>query len=98
DVTAEDKASRTTAASMDDTQTHTDQQSDSSIWGTSGSSTTNTRVSTAHTDTKDQSDSRVDAHAKMTGYVQVKFKSETFPLERFASGAQQSAITEKSKG
>jgi hypothetical protein len=98
DVTMSDTASRTTAASFDDTQTHNDSSSSGNGWGSdSSNSTTNTRVSTAHANTADQSDSRLDAHAKLTGYVSVKFKGEAFPLERFASNDEQSAITENAK-
>lgn len=107
DVKSKDTAGRLAEASMDDTTSERhhkyDYQSkrDSSFWGTSssasgsGSSDLNTRVSTAHADSKDTSDSKLETQAKLTGYVSVKFKSETFPLERMASPSEMSAVEER---
>jgi hypothetical protein len=108
DVTASDTAKRTATAGTSDTQTHTDwgheyeYQRKRSFWGTEGSgsgsssSEVNTRVSTATSNIQDDSESKAEAKAKMTGYVQVKFKSETFPLERMASQVEMQGIQEKS--
>ena len=107
DVKSKDTAASTDVASMDDTQTHRDSsyeyqaKRDSSFWGTSssrsgsGSEQLNTRVSTAHADSKDTSESKLDAQAKMTGFVSVKFKSETFPLERMASQTELDTVQER---
>jgi hypothetical protein len=109
DVKSKDTAGRLNEASMDDTQTHRDSKydyqskRDSSFWGTSssasgsGSSELNTRVSTAHADSKDTSDSKLETQAKLTGYVSVKFKSETFPLERMASPAEMSTLEDRAQ-
>ena len=101
DVTAESKAHSEAETGTDTTNTHFDSahQDDSSFWGTGGSSsdTINTRVSTAHTRTAGQSDDKLKAHANLSGSVLVRFKSETFPLERMASPAEQAAASERSK-
>lgn len=109
DVSSSDRAQRTSSASLDDVKsdTHTNQDwnynQSRSFWGTSrgasggSSSDVLTRVTTSHADTKTDSESKVDAKAKLTGFVQVKFKSETFPLERLASQLEMGAIQEKSK-
>ncbi|MGE5048247.1 MAG: hypothetical protein ACM3PC_06745, partial [Deltaproteobacteria bacterium] len=70
-----------------------------SFWGTSGSSsdTINTSVSTAHARTAGQSDDKLKAHANLSGSVLVRFKSETFPLERMASPDEMAAAQERSK-
>jgi hypothetical protein len=96
DVSSTDTSNRQSAESMDDARTHTHNEASGSFWGTDSSSTVNTRVSTAHADDKAASDSKLESHAKMTGYVQVKFKSETFPLEKLANNDQMSAIQGKS--
>jgi hypothetical protein len=107
DVKSKDTAASTDVASMDDTQTHRDSsyeyqsKRDSSFWGTSssrsgsGSEQLNTRVSTAHADSKDTSESKLETAAKLTGFVSVKFKSETFPLERMASQTELDTVQER---
>jgi hypothetical protein len=109
DVSAMETAHDDTQASSDDTQTHVDAasqysyQRNRSFWGTSGSgsgqssSELNTRVSTAHAQANDTSDARIESKAKLTGFVQVKFKSETFPLEKLASPTEMSAVQERSQ-
>ena len=97
DVTAEDRMQRQSESGTDDTKTHFDaahddsHNEDKSFWGTSSNSgssshdNVNTTVSTAHTRTAGQSDDKIKAHANLSGSVLVRFKSETFPLERMAS-------------
>jgi hypothetical protein len=109
DVSAMETAHDDTQASSDDTQSHVDAASqysyerNRSFWGTSGSgsgqssSDVNTRVSTAHAQANDTSDARLESKAKLTGYVQVKFKSETFPLEKLASSTEMAAVQERSQ-
>lgn len=109
DVKSKDTAGRVAQAEMDDrtAERHSrydyQSNSDSNIWGTessssgSGSSDINTRVSTAHADTKDTSDSKLETQAKLTGFVSVKFKSETFPLERMASPGEMSTLEDRAK-
>jgi hypothetical protein len=109
DVSGRESASRTATAGMEDKQTHTDwanqydYKRENSFWGTeakgsgSSSSEVNTRISTAVANTEDKSDATIEAKAKMTGFVHVKFKSETFPLERLASATELSAVQERSQ-
>ncbi len=109
EVSAMETAHSDAQASSDDTQTHADSESqysyqrNRSFWGTSGSgsgqssSDVNTRVSTAHAQSNDTSDARLESKAKLTGYVQVKFKSETFPLEKLASTTEMAAVQERSQ-
>lgn len=109
DVSAMETAHDDTQASSDDTQAHVDAQSqysyqrNKSFWGTSASgsgqssSEINTRVSTAHAQANDTSDARIESKAKLTGFVQVKFKSETFPLEKLASSTEMAAVQERSQ-
>lgn len=109
DVKSKDTAGRTDVAAMDDTSVQRNSSyayqsdQDSSFWGTSssdsgsGSSHLDTRVSTAHADSKETSDSKLETQAKLTGFVSVKFKSETFPLERMASPAEMSTLEQRAQ-
>ncbi len=109
DVKARDTSSRDANAATSDVQTsrHYDSsyehQSGNDIWGTSRGgkssfqSNVNTRVSTANSAIEDKSAAEVESRAKMTGYVQVKFKSDAFPLERIASPAELTAVQERSR-
>ncbi len=108
DVTASDRATRAAFAESGDTQTHFDRENQynyqrkGDFWGTESggsggsSAAVNTRVSTATSRIQDDSESKAEAKAKMTGFVQVKFKSETFPLERMASQVEIQQMQEKS--
>jgi len=109
DVQGRETASSTATAGIEDKQTHFDAASEyqykrnNSFWGTDSSgsgshaSEVNTRISTATANTEDKSDASLEAKAKMTGYVQVKFKSETFPLERLASQTELAAVNDRSQ-
>jgi hypothetical protein len=72
-----------------------------SFWGTDSSSQSshnvNTTVNTDHATTGSTSDSRLDSSAKLTGSVTVKFKSETFPLERMASPMELASLNQKAQ-
>lgn len=107
DVSGREDAQRTATAGTSDTQTHLDTahkydyESKRSFWGTSGSghgsssTDVNTRVSSATANTEDKSDAHLEAKAKLTGSVLVKFKSETFPLEKLASATELTAVQER---
>ena len=101
DVTAEDKVHREDERVRDNSDVKVDSShsEDSSFWGTSSSSqdSVRTQVSTAHTRTAGQSDDKIKAHANLSGSVLVRFKSETFPLERLASSGEMAAAQERSK-
>jgi len=71
-------------------------------WGSDPSYTADTErvrttISTQHTHTDNKTTDEINAHAKLTGSVTVKFKSETFPLGRLASSAEVADINSKSK-
>jgi hypothetical protein len=92
DVNTEDTSNKEDTASMYDSKSHYDRQSTRSFWGTDSSTNVNASVSTANADDKTTSASKVDMHTKLSGSVTVKFKSDVFPLEKFATGDQMSAI------
>lgn len=107
DVQGRENASTNDTAGSTDTQTHADAshqyeyQAKRSFWGTersgagSSSSDVNTRVSSATANTENKSDAHLEAKAKLTGSVTVKFKSETFPLEKLANATELSAVQER---
>lgn len=96
DVKAKDRVSRDRFASTSDTHTQTKSRQAGGGWfDDSSEQETETRVSTAYSSEKEQSLSEIEAKAKLTGSVTVKFKSETFPLERFASSEMLGFVNEK---
>jgi hypothetical protein len=112
-VTSHEAASRELTGNTSDVQTHKDSASESayeyeydrSFWGTDGEgsgsnrnrSATNVRVASATTGLTEKSDAYMDSKAKLTGFVHVKFKSETFPLEKLASQTEFDAVQASSK-
>ena len=70
-------------------------------WFSSGASSrtsqsTRTTVSTANSNFKSDRAEEIEAKAKLTGSVTVKFRSETFPLERMASSLELGEVQKKS--
>ena len=55
-----------------------------------------TTVSSAYSAEQEKSTAELEAKAKLSGSVTVKFKSETFPLERLASSDELGAVQRKS--
>ena len=106
DVKSKDTAASTDVASMDDTQSHRDSsyeyqaKRERSFWGTSssasgsGSEQLNTRVSTAHADSKDTSESKLETAAKLTGFVSLLNLTETKPVS-LASQVEMDAVQER---
>jgi len=109
DVSSHEEASSDLTGATSDTQRHEDRASayeykrNSDLWGSdvsgSGSnrSAVNTRVASATSGLEEKSEAHMDAKAKLSGFVHVKFKSETFPLERLASATELQAVQENSK-
>ncbi len=97
DMKAKDKAQRDAFASTSDVTAHSTSD-DGGFFGAifGGSSSVDTSVSSAYSEQRDRSASEVEAKAKLAGSVTVKFKSETFPLERLASSTELGAVQEKS--
>jgi hypothetical protein len=96
DVKGKDSVTRDRFSSSTDSRQRTDASSSGGGWfDDDSSSSTETRVSTAYTDEKEHSASEIEAKAKLSGSVTVKFKSETFPLERFASSDMMGFVNDK---
>jgi hypothetical protein len=96
DVKTTDVGTRENSASMHDRKSRYDSHQDSSFWGTESNTRVNTSVSTANADERESSNSKVEMHTKLSGSVTVKFKSDVFPLEKFATGDEMSALQNKS--
>lgn len=92
DVKAEDTASRKTATSFDRESDYSRQQTRRSIWGTNKTKTSTTVSTAMHKSNTTDSDSKLNAKAKLTGEVRVNFKSDYFPLEKIATPAQLTAV------
>lgn len=101
DIRARDTANRSSRAGMEDRAetTATTHDSSSSFWGSDSSdkTTVEAKVSSAYSHTQDQSASELNAKAQLAGNVLVRFKSETFPLERIASPTEMATVQERSK-
>ena len=95
DVKAHDTARRDSFASVTD-ETSSSSTVESGGWFSDDTTKVDTAVSSAYSETRDTSTADLDAKAKLSGSVTVKFKSETFPLERFASQVEMGALQDKS--
>lgn len=92
DVKSHDDASRGSQASTYDTSAMT--RAEGGGWFDDASQV-ETKVSSAWSEESEKSSSTLDAKAKLSGSVTVRFRSETFPLERLASGDEIGAVQEK---
>jgi hypothetical protein len=106
DVTAKDTAEHTGQRDSDfsdnDQRKRKSHYEEGGGWGsdsgyTADTDNVRTTISTQHTHVENKTSDEINAHAKLTGSVTVKFKSETFPLERLASSAEVADINNKSK-
>jgi hypothetical protein len=95
DVKAHDTAQRDTSAGVSD-ETTSSTTTESGGWFSDDTTKVDTSVSSAYSEVRDKSTADVEAKAKLSGSVTVKFKSETFPLERFASQVEMGSLQEKS--
>jgi hypothetical protein len=95
DVKAHDTAQRDTSAGTSDENTSSS-STQSGGWFSDDTTKVDTSVSSAYSEVRDKSTADVEAKAKLSGSVTVKFKSETFPLERFASQVEMGSLQEKS--
>jgi hypothetical protein len=97
-MSASDVAARTNTASMYDDQFKYRQQRSGGGWFSSDYDRTQeghrTVVSSVN---EDQSESKANISANLTGEVRVNFKSETFPLDRMASVTELSSVNERAK-
>jgi hypothetical protein len=95
DVKAHDTAQRDTFANVND-ETSSSSTTASGGWFSDDTTKVDTSVSSAYSEARDKSTADLEAKAKLSGSVTVKFKSETFPLERFASQVEMGSMQEKS--
>jgi hypothetical protein len=99
DTKSKDKVNRQSAAATSDTHSDVKTHEAGGGWFDDSHDTeVETRVSTANAEQKEQSASELEARAKLAGSVTVKFRSETFPLERFASSEQLGFVSDKGRG
>ncbi len=97
DMKSKDTAQRTTRAATSDTKS--DRHTAGGGWGTDifgDDSEVQTTVSSAYSSEDNKSESSLQTKANLSGSVLVKFKSETFPLEKLASSDERGAIQQKS--
>jgi len=100
------------ASNYDNRTTTTDSSSGGGFWGSifgGDSSNTHDEWYRGHYDTdsaqfsvsttrSEDSSAKVDLHAKLTGKVNVNFKSDYFPMEKMTDVLQMNAIKEKAMG
>lgn len=98
DVKASDTASRQARASMYDQRDTQRSFGDSGGWFSSDyDHTVDTHKTVVSSGVDDQSESKAQLKANLTGEVKVHFKSETFPLEQMASSLQIQSVNQRAQ-
>lgn len=98
DFRATDEASRSAGASLYDSQSSMNRNRSAAGvhfgWGAAGSVNENVQrhMTTVSSSVSEDSESKQDMKAKLTGEVRVNFKSDYFPMEKLASPAMIAAI------
>lgn len=98
DFRASDQAARGARASLYDTESSYNKNTTvaGAGWGWGGAATANTNiqqhVTTVSSSVDEDSESKQEMKAKLTGEVRVNFKSDYFPMEKLASPAMIAAI------
>jgi hypothetical protein len=91
DMRADDKAARAAKASLHDERKEDELQAQHNFsafpWGVNAGvdAASQSHVTTVESSIDDTSESKAEVKAQLTGEVQLKFKSETFPLEKMVS-------------
>jgi len=91
DFRASDQASRQAGASLRDSQSSYNRNTSAAVvgfgWGAAGSANTNVQrhMTTVQSSVNEDSESKQEMKAKLTGEVRVNFKSDYFPMEKLAS-------------
>jgi hypothetical protein len=91
DMRADDKAARATKASLHDernqAELHAQHNFSPMPWGVTAGvdAAAQSHMATVESSIDDTSESKAEVKAQLTGEVQLKFKSETFPLEKMVS-------------
>jgi hypothetical protein len=96
DMKASDRARRGTRATSFDRGTEL-ARSGGGGWLSNTFDNVSTHETVVTTATDDSSESKAEVKAKLSGEVRVNFKSETFPLERMASGDQIASVQERAQ-
>lgn len=96
DVKARDTVQSRNYASQYDGTSEINTSSNRNWLGTSRRSHVDTKVSSALSTSKTESESEAKMRANLTGSVRINFKSETFPLEKIGSPSELTALNEKS--
>ena len=98
DMKASDTASRTNRASMFDTQESLRKSGNKGGWFSSSySENQDTHKTVVSSSTSDESESKANIKANLTGEVRVNFKSETFPLEKMASMTELASVNQRAQ-
>lgn len=101
DMRASDQASRRAKASLhDEVKSKSSAAAAAATWspwgaGAAGASTSRSHQTTVTSSVEDQSESKAEVKAQLSGDVRLSFKSETFPLERMADMGAMGAINQK---
>jgi hypothetical protein len=88
---ADDKAARAAKASLHDErredELHAQHNFSAMPWGINAGvdAASQSHIATVESSIDDTSESKAEVKAQLTGEVQLKFKSETFPLEKMVS-------------
>lgn len=91
DMRADDKAARAAKASLHDErredELHAQHNFSAMPWGINAGvdAASQSHIATVESSIDDTSESKAEVKAQLTGEVQLKFKSETFPLEKMVS-------------
>ncbi|MCB9762531.1 MAG: hypothetical protein H6739_22220 [Alphaproteobacteria bacterium] len=99
DMRASDEATRVAKASMIDKQ---ETQSQAAVaawspWAAGGASRSRKHMTTVTSSVDDTSESKAEVKAKLSGDVQLRFKSETFPLERLADAGGLALLNQRAQ-
>ena len=97
DEKAEDTARRTDATSYDRETEYQRRSRSKNIWGTRKTDTRLNVDTTFNQTSEQESDSRVESKAKLTGEVSVNFKSDFFDMNKIASAAELTAVEERAQ-
>lgn len=98
DMKASDTAQRSNRASMYDTNDVKKQHGDRGGWFSGSYSHTQEQHKTVvSSSTSDESESKANIKANLTGEVRVNFKSETFPLDKMASTGEIASVNQRAQ-
>jgi hypothetical protein len=103
DMRADDKAARAAKASLHDERQESEIHAEHNLsvmpWGISANvdASSQSHMATVESAIEDTSESKAEVKAQLTGEVQLKFKSETFPLEKMVSAGGLALLNARSE-